>query len=455
MKKNNSSDENKIDLKQDNIGEQNTNISIDENDIAVIIKTGTNNKTPVLITVLPVLAMLIALPAGILSKDINLEAARFGIIALLLTGIVVFYIRFNLAGSYNRGLFKTIVILSYLAALALLLYIPQPDLFSFWMLGGLCIGIMIDQKLGLLVNFLLSVFMGACLIQSPEAIIRVMLMGFLMVLLSGALKHKATAGYAAVIILSTDITVAFALNNFIFQSENSFNYIYSLFCVLIILIIAFILNSIYKLKYNELKVSSTDNIQSLQLQEGQAAVDDQLIKSSDNDSSYELLCDRNNTLLVELKQYSEELYMHAERIADISHRAAVEVGADERLALAGGLYHEIGKIRSGTNYIEDGLLIAEEYKFPSELKAIIREHNIKYGKPASIEAAIVMLSDNVEASISYIARNEGNKYTPEKIIDNIFKLRMDKGTFDDCPLIIHDYKKLREFFINEYINAQT
>ena len=61
MKKSNSSDENKIDLKQDNIGEQNTNISIDENDIAVIIKTGGKNKTPFLITLLPVLAMLIAL----------------------------------------------------------------------------------------------------------------------------------------------------------------------------------------------------------------------------------------------------------------------------------------------------------------------------------------------------------------------------------------------------------
>ena len=111
---------------------------------------------------------------------------------------------------------------------------------------------LIDQKLGLLVNFLLSVFMGACLIESPEAIIRVMLMGILMVLLCGALKQKATAVYAAIIILSTDITVAFALNNFIFQSENSFNYIYSLFCLLIILIIAIILNIIYKVKYNNL-----------------------------------------------------------------------------------------------------------------------------------------------------------------------------------------------------------
>jgi membrane-associated HD superfamily phosphohydrolase len=79
--------------------------------------------------------------------------------------------------------------------------------------------------------------------------------------------------------------------------------------------------------------------------------------------------------------------------------------------------------------------------------------NIKYGKPGSIEAAIVMLSDSVEATISYIVKSKGNKYTTDKIIDNIFQMRMDKGTFDSCPLQIKEFKKLRDFFIKEYADT--
>jgi putative nucleotidyltransferase with HDIG domain len=487
MKRDNGSDESNIVVNQDNIKDEKNDIRIDENDITVIIKTGNKNKTPVLITVLPVFAMLLSLLPGIMHKSWCLETARFGIIALLLSGIVVFYIRFNLSGLYDKKLFKTIIIFNYLGSLALLLFVPEPEIFSFWMLGGLIIAMLVDQKLGLLVHFVFSIFMGACFIQSPEAIIQVMFMGVLMIMLSGALKQKTTVIYAAVIILSTDITLAFALNNFIFQSVNNFNYLYSLFSILIIIISAFSLSSIYSMKYyGNIAVKTLEN--GTEPNDTKATINQQAAEVTyiaekgletptiqltaqeittehtgsvhqlesdelDNASSYDLLSDHNNALLVNLKQYSEVLYTHAERIADLSYRAAYEIGADAKLALAGGLYHEIGKIKGGANYIDDGLTIADEYSFPKELKAIIREHNIKYGKPGSIEAAIVMLSDSVEATISYIVKSKGNKYTTDKIIDNIFQMRMDKGTFDSCPLQIKEFKKLRDFFIKEYADT--
>ncbi len=166
-------------------------------------------------------------------------------------------------------------------------------------------------------------------------------------------------------------------------------------------------------------------------------------------TSYEILCDSENELLMKLKTYSETLYQHALRIGDLSCRAAKEIGADEKVAFAGGLYHEIGKI-NGKNYIEEGLLIAEEYSFPKELRSVIKEHNIKYDKPSSVAAAIVMLSDSIESTIEYIEKTGEHKFTNEKIIDNIFQMRMEKGTFDSSGLSLKDYKKLKDFFQKEY-----
>ena len=166
-------------------------------------------------------------------------------------------------------------------------------------------------------------------------------------------------------------------------------------------------------------------------------------------TNYDLLNDENNELLLQLKEKSASLYAHALRIGDLSSRAARAIQADEILAKAGGLYHEIGKIKEG-NYIEQGLMIAEEYNFPEKLKTILKQHNIKYEKPTSVEAAIVMLSDNVVSTIEYIEKTEDYKYSRNKIIENIFQMRMEKGTFDESRLSVKDYKVLKEFYQKEF-----
>jgi membrane-associated HD superfamily phosphohydrolase len=109
----------------------------------------------------------------------------------------------------------------------------------------------------------------------------------------------------------------------------------------------------------------------------------------------------------------------------------------------------VGKIYAN-NYIEEGLKLAEAYAFPNELKAILRQHNIKYEKPTSVEAAIVMLSDNVVSTIEYIGKSDNHKFTETQIIDNIFQMRLDKGTFDASGISIKDFKKLKEFYLTEF-----
>jgi putative nucleotidyltransferase with HDIG domain len=166
-------------------------------------------------------------------------------------------------------------------------------------------------------------------------------------------------------------------------------------------------------------------------------------------TSYEALCSPDHELLLRLKQFSGTLYEHSLQIGDLSCRAAKEIGVNDLLAKAGGLYHDIGKIIS-KNYIEEGLKLAEEYAFPKELRAILKEHNIKYDKPRSVEAAIVMLSDNVVSTIDYIAKTGDHKFSAAKIIDNIFQMRLDKGNFDATGLALKDFKKLKEFYQTEF-----
>jgi cyclic-di-AMP phosphodiesterase PgpH len=302
-----------------------------------------------------------------------------------------------------------------------------------------------------------------------------------MSMLSGAMKKKSTVIYASIIILSTNMTIAFAFNNFIFDTKTNYNYFKSLFSIIAVLVTAYFVYALYnrfvfgegeeeelieKYSPDDVQNTSTGLLHASSLTASTVAkevaatnsnqeVEADILSDTSEDlayvsgTSYEVLCDLENTLLKQLKEYSVSIYEHSLSIGELSKRAAGEIGANEMLALAGGLYHEIGKLK-GKNYIEEGLNLAEEYAFPKELKQIIKQHNIKYDKPGSVEAAIVMMSDSVVSTIDYIKNSDEKKFSTNKIIENIFQLRMEKGTFDACSLSLKDYKKLKEFFQNEF-----
>lgn len=444
------------------------------------------NPAPVMITLLPLLAMLTAIVPSIVYQNANLDTVKLSVIVLLLTGAVCIYIRVSSDGMLNKRLALTVITLSYLSSILLLLFVPDPQIFSFWMIGGLLVSMLIDNKLGLLLHFNLSFVLGIMITRSPEDVIQVLIIGLLMSMLAGSIKKPGTVIYSSIILLSSNITLAFAIHNFSFEEKLNNDYLKSLFSLFVVLATAFLLGLIYQAMEKRAITAYSDSVGALldAYSEDQtpvtlirtpseevveaASVDQNIFSeaeavqdladeadsfdnriSKETRTSYELLCDLDNELIGKMKAHSQALYEHALHIGDLSYRAALEIGADEMLAFAGGLYHEVGKI-NGKNYIEEGLALAEEYSFPKELKAIIKEHNIKYEKPSSVEAAIVMLSDSVVSTIEYIEKTEEHKYTTNKVIDNIFQMRMDKGTFDLAALSLKDYKKLKEFYTKEF-----
>lgn len=504
---------------------------------SVIIRKNDKTKYSALIAVLPVLSMLAAIIPGVLKHNTGTDIARLGIITLILTSAVTFYIKMNWDIIRDKKFSKTIIAAGYLGSICLLLFIPDPEVINLWMLGGLLTAMLVDTKLGMFINFNMVFILGILFDIRPQTIVQMLILCVLMSILSGALKDKSTFIYAAVIILSINITLAFAINNFIFDKIQNYNYLYSLFSLLAVLLTAFFLSIPYQkaagkaanseimssdgeslienpivsgVENTALNSMTAEGVNSARISEGTG--NDSFVVNSMNTESegltgnsqgsevintvqntmttegegltgnssgtesdspreqdntvalntesgfntiseigtgYELLCDFNHELLRKLKQFSDSLYEHAVLIGDLSGRAAKEIGANELLARAGGLYHEIGKL-NGKNYIEEGLKLAEEYSFPKELAAILKEHNIKYEKPNSVEAAIVMLSDNVVSTIDYINKSGDHKFTANKIIDNIFQMRLEKGNFDFAGLTLSDFKKLKEFYQIEF-----
>ena len=456
-------------------------------------------QAPIMVTLFPLLSMLVAALPGIMKHDLGTETIKIGILVLILTGIASFYIKYNYHQLQTKRLSKTIIILGYLLSICLLLFVPNPQCYNFWMFGGLLVAMLIDKKLGLLLHFNLSILLGIALSMSIGTVLQVLIMGVMLYFLSGALQSKSTVIYSAIILLSMDITVAFVINNFKFDEQTNFDYLLSMLSLLMIIVVCFFLSMLYQSKVDntkaemEVKVnqveallerqgfimekqqealplanlsassflneggsfenSESKNVSVQELATTEEVMDITMLYQGER-TNYDVLCDRNNVLIQRMKDYSEVLYQHALTIGDLSHRAAQAIGANENLTLAGGLYHEVGKI-NGKNYIEEGQVLAEEYGFPNELKAILKEHNIKYEKPNSVEAVIVMLADNIVTTIEYIEKNDDRKFTTQKIIENIFQVRMDKGTFDMANLSLKDYKTLKDFFISEFSTRQT
>ena len=163
------------------------------------------------------------------------------------------------------------------------------------------------------------------------------------------------------------------------------------------------------------------------------------------------LLDPNQPLLKELVYKSPGTYHHSIVIGNLAEAAAESIGENPLLARVGAYYHDVGKIRKPEYFIEnqriadnkhdrlmpsmssliiashvkDGVEIAREHKLPSEIIDIIQQHHGKslityfYQKAKDLQpyvkiaeedyrysgprprtkiAAIVMLSDSVEAA---------------------------------------------------------
>ena len=71
--------------------------------------------------------------------------------------------------------------------------------------------------------------------------------------------------------------------------------------------------------------------------------------------------------------------------------------------------------------------------------------DIQGPNPESKEAAIIMLSDAVEAAVRSIPNPTKGKI--EEMVNNIIKDRLNDGQLDNCDLTLKDLEKIRKAFL--------
>ena len=212
------------------------------------------------------------------------------------------------------------------------------------------------------------------------------------------------------------------------------------------------------------------------------------------------LANPSNRLLRRVLLETPGTYHHSVMVGNLAERAAETIGADPLLARVAAYYHDIGKMKNPLAFIEnqaggpnlhddlnpetsariiaahvrDGVELAQEYRLPPQIAAFIPQHHgtsvmgyfhgkaleaseeadadrYRYPgpKPQSREAAIVMLSDGVEASVRSLPQKEDAEI--REMVDRIVDGRLADGQLDDSNLTLRDVERIRGSFVEQLL----
>ena len=208
------------------------------------------------------------------------------------------------------------------------------------------------------------------------------------------------------------------------------------------------------------------------------------------------LSNPNQPLLRRLLLEAPGTYHHSIIVANLAEAAANEVGANALLARVGAYYHDVGKLkRPGyfkenqmgdnphdrtdprvstailTAHPRDGAQMAKNERIPDAIVDIIRSHHgdspvlffynksrqengddvniddFRYDgpRPASREAAIVMLADTVEAAARSMPNPDADKLNT--LIRTLVHQKLEDGQLDHCELTFADLDRICSSFL--------
>lgn len=214
------------------------------------------------------------------------------------------------------------------------------------------------------------------------------------------------------------------------------------------------------------------------------------------DMVYMELMNLNHPLLRKLALKAPGTYSHSVMVATLAEAAAEAIGANALLAKAGGLFHDIGKIKNPQAFIENqvnginihdklppeksaailrahveyGEELGKKYGLPAKVIDIIKEHHgttlmnyfyhkaqelhgsekvddkeFRYPgpKPQFKEAGIVMLADTIEAAVR--AAKDKNVDT-DKLIHKLIMEKVEDGQLNQSGLSLRDIATIERVF---------
>jgi hypothetical protein len=216
------------------------------------------------------------------------------------------------------------------------------------------------------------------------------------------------------------------------------------------------------------------------------------------------LANPSSRLLRRLLLETPGTYHHSVMVGNLAERAAETIGADPLLVRVGAYYHDIGKMKNPLAFIEnqagsrnihddlsaevsariiashirDGIDLGYEYGLPVQIIGFIPQHHgtsvmsYFYGKalreaggdpeavkkdlfrypgpkPQSREAAILMLSDGVEASVRSL--DDKDEASIRAMVDRIVDARVEDGQLDDAELTLKNIAQVKDAFVQQLL----
>ena len=213
------------------------------------------------------------------------------------------------------------------------------------------------------------------------------------------------------------------------------------------------------------------------------------------------LSDTNTRLLKELSNKAPGTFHHSLNVANLAEASANEIGANAMLVRVGALYHDIGKMKNPTYFIEnqstginphdelhanesasiiiehviEGVEIAKKYNLPDRVIDFIRTHHgtslvyYFYTKakeidpitnvedymypgpcPFSKETAILMMCDSVEAASKSI--KEPNSIKIDKLVENIVNKQMEDNQFLNANITFKEIQAIKKVLKHKLAN---
>ncbi len=167
--------------------------------------------------------------------------------------------------------------------------------------------------------------------------------------------------------------------------------------------------------------------------------------------SLDTVMDESFHLRKEIERYSTVDYNHAIRTSEVAMRLAQALGADEKLARAGGFYYRVGKLE-GEPFIENGVQLAQSNCFSERLVSILAEYNGENKRPSSTESAIVQIADMIVTKFDLLDKDTfSSGWNREIVIYQTMNEKSAEGLYDESGLSMNQFLTIREMLVKEEI----
>lgn len=332
------------------------------------------------------------------------------------------------ASRYHIGLF-------WLLPLAVVGYLESVEIkavtFGVLMLDYLCNAALVHKDINLLVGYFI--------------------MAAAIVMILSMLRDRKEMPYAGVILVA--LCIALFVIRCGFQSSEIFRQRYFLILEISSLVFVAVFSGILQIVCGTAGVDSASDVPEMspdvEAGIGPEPEENQRQEPETSVESFDMMAylQDDYPLILQLKE-EDILYQHSYEISRLSGLAARELGCNEALAAVGGMFHEAGRMLSPDNYMEGNAVLAEQYGFPEDLAAVIRQHNTGSEIPKSPEAAVVMLSDCIVSTSEYLRKNgKRGAISDDQLVMSIFTNRINKGGLDEAGLTDAQLDTLKAFYV--------